>query len=230
MTLRLLVVDDEPDVAALVAFGAQMIWPDCEVTTAGSGEEALSSFAEKAADLVVLDVAMPPPNGFEVCRRLREVSAVPILMLTVRDATEDKVRALDLGADDYLTKPFDPLELQARLRALVRRAAGAPSEDRPDFAAEDLTVDFDTHEVRLAGEPIRLTTTEYRLLEELIRHAGTTLPRELLLERVWGSEWTDPGYLKVFVRRLRRKLGDDPDRPRYIETVHGIGYRFIPRR
>ena len=230
MTTRLLVVDDEPDVAALVAFGAQMIWPGAEVAIAGGGEEALRRFADHPADLVVLDVTMPPPDGFEVCRRLREVSTVPILMLTVRDATEDKVRALDLGADDYLTKPFDPLELQARLRALLRRATESPSEGGPDFAAEDLAVDFATHEVRLAGEPVRLTSTEYRLLEELIRHAGTALPREVLLERVWGSEWADPGYLKVFVRRLRRKLGDDPGNPRYIETVHGVGYRFIPRR
>ena len=228
MTLKVLVADDAADVAEVVAFGARMTWPGCRVTIVASGEEALRRFAEEAPDLVVLDVAMPPPDGFEVCRRIREASRVPILMLTVRDATVDKVRALDLGADDYLTKPFDHLELLARLRALVRRAAGPRSEPGSGFVSGELAIDFATQEVRVAGETVRLTSTEYRLLEELIRHAGTTLPHHVLLERVWGSEWAgDPGYLKVFVRRLRQKLGDDAEHPRYIRTEWGVGYRFI---
>ena len=227
MTVKLLVADDAEDIAEVLAFGARMTWPTCQVTVARDGREALRRFAEDPADIVVLDVAMPPPNGFDVCRQIRELSSVPILMLTVRDATEDKVRALDLGADDYLTKPFDHLELLARLRALVRRPNLA-AEPEPDFVSDDLTIDFATREVRAGDESVRLTSTEYRLLEELARHAGQTLPHGLLLERVWGDGWAgDPGYLKVFVRRLRRKLGDDARQPRYIQTDWGIGYRFV---
>jgi len=226
--MKVLIAEDDPDVAEVVAFGVRMTWPGCRVTTVGSGEEALAAFAADPPDLVILDVAMPPPDGFQVCRRIRESSAVPILVLTVRDATVDKVRALDLGADDYLTKPFDHLELLARLRALVRRAAGPAHEPGQGFVAGDLSVDYGTREVKVGGEPVRLTSTEYRLLEELTRHAGTTLPHHLLLERVWGSEWAgDPNYLKVFVRRLRQKLGDDAERPRWIQTEWGVGYRFV---
>jgi two-component system, OmpR family, KDP operon response regulator KdpE len=176
---------------------------------------------------VVLDVSMPPPDGLEVYRRLRRTSSVPILMLTVRGNTLDKVRALDLGADDYLTKPFDHLELLARLRALVRRAEDAPAPERADFAAGDLALDFALHEVRLGGEALALSPLEYLLLLELVRHAGRVLPHQYLLERVWGAAHArDVRYLKEFVGRLRRKLGDDAARPRYIETVWGVGYRF----
>lgn len=229
--MKVLIAEDAPDVAEVVAFGARMSWPGCQVTIAGSGEEALRAFAAEPADLVVLDVAMPPPDGFEVCRRIRESSQVPILMLTVRDATIDKVRALDLGADDYLTKPFDHLELLARLRALVRRTTGPGVGSEAAFVTGDFSLDFTTHEVRVGDEVIRLTSTEYRLLEELVRHAGRTLPHQALLERVWGPEWVaDPSYLKVFVRRLRQKLGDDAEAPRYIQTEWGTGYRFIARK
>ena len=229
MALKLLIVEDDPDVAEVIAFGVRMNWPDCQTIIAPNGNEALRRFAEDSPDLVILDVGMPPPNGFEVCQRIRQSSQVPILMLTARDATLDKVRALDLGADDYLTKPFDHLELQARLRALIRRAAKPADEPEPDFASGDLTVDFTTHEVRMRDEVVPLTSTEYRLLEELVRHAGTVLPHQLLLERVWGPEYVnDIHYIKVFIRRLRQKLGDDADQPQYIQTVWGVGYRFVP--
>ncbi len=229
MTLKLLIAEDDRDVAEVIAFGVRMVWSDCRVRTAVNGEEAIERFAEERPDLVVLDVSMPPPDGFEVCRRIREISGVPILMLTVRDSTLDKVRALDLGADDYLTKPFDHLELLARLRAHLRRASKSPSTPEPCIAVGDLSLDHTTHQVRVRGEVIRLTSTEYRLLEELVRHAGTVLPHRHLLEQVWGSGYLgDAHYLKVFVRRLRRKLGDDAERPRYIQTEWGIGYRFLP--
>ncbi len=231
VTIKLLIADDHPDVAEVVAFGARMTWPGCQVTLVGSGEEALRAFAADPVDLVVLDVSMPPPDGFEVCRRIRESSQVPILMLTVRDATVDKVRALDLGADDYLTKPFDHLELLARLRALVRRAAGPSAGSEAAFVRGEFSLDFTTHEVRVGDEVVRLTSTEYRLLEELVRHAGKILPHQVLLERVWGPEWVaDPSYLKVYIRRLRQKLGDDAEAPRYIQTEWGIGYRFLARQ
>ena len=231
MTLKLLIVDDARDVARVVAFGARMNWPDCQVTIATGGAEALRRFGEEGPDLVVLDVAMPPPDGFEVCRRIREISPVPILMLTVRDAASDKVRALDLGADDYLVKPFNHLELRARLRALVRRSRRAVLPPQPGFSAADVSVDFATRRVCVRGEVVPLTSTEYRLLEELVRHAGQVLSHRFLLERVWGPEYVnDAHYLKVFVRRLRQKLGDDAEHPRYIQTEWGTGYRFLPPR
>jgi DNA-binding response OmpR family regulator len=228
VTIKLLVAEDAPDVAEAIAFAARMAWPGCEVIGARSGTEALSRFAETQPDIVILDVSMPPPDGFEVCRRIRETSQVPILMLTVRDSTLDKVRGFDLGADDYLTKPFDPLELLARLRAIMRRSSSAQVSDVPDLAVGDLTLNTATREVRLAGSVVPLTSTEYRLLEELARHAGRVLPHQYLLERVWGPEYLgDPGYLKVFVRRLRQKLGDDAVHPRYIQTEWGVGYRLV---
>ncbi len=228
MGLTLLIAEDDRDLAEVIAYGARQAWPDCRVVLAADGRAALARFADERPDLVVLDVAMPPPNGIEVCRRIRQVSRVPILMLTVRGGMLDKVRALDLGADDYLTKPFDHLELFARLRALVRRSADVPAAPVPDFRSGALTVDFTTHEVRLGGEVVPLSPIEHLLLVELVRHAGTTLPHQRLLDRVWGTEYPrDIRYLKVFVSRLRRKLGDDAERPRYIQTVWGIGYRFL---
>jgi DNA-binding response OmpR family regulator len=228
MPLRLLIADDSPDIAEVVTFGTRMAWPDCQVSVASSGAEALELFAAEPADLIILDVAMPTPDGFEVCQRIRQVSEVPILMLTVRDATIDKIRALDLGADDYLTKPFDHLELMARLRSLIRRSHLTQQSLSADVVAGDLAINFANRSVWLAGREVRLTATEYRLLEELVRHAGGVLSPQILLERVWGEDWIgDPDYVKVFVRRLRQKLGDDADHPTYIQTERGSGYRFI---
>ncbi len=230
MTLKLLIAEDAPEIARAVAYGARLTWPGCRVAIAADGAEALQHFEEEPADLVVLDVQMPPPDGFEVCRRIRKRSRVPILMLTVRDATLDKVHAFELGADDYLTKPFDHLELLARLKALVRRAGGLPQPPIPNFIAGDLSIDFAARVVRVRGEEVRLSPTEYRLLEELVRRAGELVPHHILLEQVWGPAYASaPQHLKVFVRRLRTKLGDDPEHPRYIQTVRGVGYRFIPR-
>ncbi len=236
MTLTLLVAEDDATIAQAVAYGARLMWPGGRVEIAPDGAHALRLFAACQPNLVVLDVAMPPPDGFEVCQRIRAVSIVPILMLTARDGTLDKVRALDLGADDYLTKPFDAIELLARLRALARRArlaGGAapplPGVARPSLVAGDVAIDEALREVRVRGEVVRLTSTEYRLLEELVRHAGHTLPQRYLLEQVWGPAYGhEAHYLRVFVRRLRRKLGDDPAHPRYIQTEWNTGYRFVP--
>ncbi|MDP9383251.1 MAG: response regulator transcription factor [Chloroflexota bacterium] len=228
MVLELLIAEDTPEIARAVAYGARMTWPDCRVTIAGSGAEALARFGEERPDLVVLDVQMPPPHGFEVCRRIREVSTVPILMLTVRDATLDKVQALDLGADDYLTKPFDHLELLARLRALVRRSSLRPPAPETAFTAGDLSLHFASHQVHVGDELVRLTPTEYRLLEVLVRRSGAVVPHQVLLDHVWGPDFgADQQYLKVFIRRLRNKLGDDREHPRYIQTARGMGYRLV---
>jgi DNA-binding response OmpR family regulator len=251
VTLKLLIVEDERDVADIVAFGVRMNWPNCTVKTAASGREAIRLVDEEPPDLAIVDLNIPAPDGFEVLKHIRLSSQVPVLILTARNATMDKIRALDLGADDYLTKPFDHLELLARLRALARRGAAAPTEAQvngsrngapngdsanarnggPDLVLDDITIDFKRREVCMRGEVVPLTSTEYRLLEELARHAGTVLPHGYLIEQVWGPEYAgEDHYLKVFIRRLRRKLGDDADRPRYIQTEWGVGYRFVPAR
>lgn len=229
MPLNLLIAEDARDVAEVVAFGARMNWPDCQVMIAPSGDEALRIYEEEQVDMAILDITMPPPDGLEICQRIRESSRIPILMLTARDGTLDKVRALDLGADDYLTKPFEHLELLARLRALVRRATLPHAPSKPDLVSGDLMIDLVRHEVRVADEVIALTSTEYGLLEELVRHVGQVLPHQFLLERVWGPEYVnDTHYLKVYISRLRQKLGDDAESPHYIETVWGTGYCFLP--
>lgn len=229
--LTALLAEDDDDIALTIAFALRQTWPGCQVTVVSDGAAALSYIATSPVDLVILDVQMPPPDGFEVCRRLRAMSAVPILMVTVRTATHDKIQALDLGADDYITKPFDPLELIARVRALLRRAQGIQAVARRVITVGDLSLDGDTHEVRVSGSLVRLTPTESRLLEELMRHPGDVLTHRQLLEKVWGPAYVgDPSYLKVFVGRLRQKLGDDTDKPRYIATEWGVGYRFLSPR
>lgn len=228
MTLHLLVVDDDPDIAEIVSFAARMSWPECQVTTAANGVEALAAIDAELPDLIVLDVGLPPPDGFEVCRLIRAKSTAPILMLTVRTAMIDKIRAFDFGADDYLTKPFDHLELIARLRSLVRRAHLSQVSENSELVAGDLSINFSLHAVWLSGVPLKLTATEYRLLAELVHHAGSVLSTQTLLARVWGEEWYgDPDYVKTFIHRLRQKLGDDSGQPRFIQTERGSGYRFI---
>ncbi len=229
MPMKLLIAEDAHGVAEVLTFGARMIWPDCHVTTAVNGQEALRHFAADPPDFVILDVAMPPPDGFEVCRRIRETSRVPILMVTVHSDTMDKVRALDLGADDYLTKPFDHLELLARMRALMRRANESLIPSQSTFVLGDLSIDFSTREVRVRDDVVHLTSTEFRLLAVLTQHAGTVLPHHFLLTHVWGAEYVrDVHYLKVFVRRLRQKLAVVPEQVPYIQTEWGVGYRFVP--
>jgi DNA-binding response OmpR family regulator len=229
--MRVLIADDDVDLATMLGFTVRTLWVGSEVAIAHDGREALRRFAAESPDLVVLDVMMPAPDGFEVCRRIRATSSVPILMLTARDTVLDEVRALDLGADDYLPKPFDHLRLSARLRSLARRvgraAAGETIEDETD-ASGGLLIDLAAREVRIGGEPVDLTPTEYLLLEALARQPGAILPHRALLERVWGGEYAhDTHYLKVFINRLRRKLGDDTARPRYIQTCRGLGYRLL---
>jgi len=234
MSVKLLVCDDDRGIAEVVSFAANMTWSSCEVSVASNGKEALRLYHQVSPDLVVLDIKIPPPDGFQVCKRIRETSDVPVIMLTAHDATADKIKAFDLGADDYLTKPFDALELVVRMRALMRRISAKATEAAPimdsDMVMGDFSLNTTTREVRVSGRKVRLTTTEYRLLEEMVRHAGTVLPHDMLIQRVWGAEYAgEERYLKVFVRRLRRKLGDNTKEPRYIQTEWGVGYRFMPQ-
>ncbi len=231
MGMKLLIVEDAPDIAEVVAFAVTMNWPACFVTIAPDGANALKRFEESAYDLVIIDVSVPPPDGFEVCRQIRKASHVPILMLTASSGTMDKVRALDLGADDYVTKPFDHLELLARLRSLMRRAAEHTVHGDTVLAEGDVSLDAAMKTARVKGIEVKLTATECRLLETLVRNAGMTVSHRTLMEQVWGPEYVhDTHYLKVFVRRLRQKLGDDLENPHYIRTEWGTGYRFLGSR
>jgi two-component system KDP operon response regulator KdpE len=230
--VKILVVDDEPDVVESIRLGLTLQWRDVDVLGAGKGEAALDVVEREHPDLVLLDVGLPDIDGYEVLRRTRSFSDVPVIMLTARDGTLDKVKGLELGADDYVTKPFNHLELLARIRAVLRRLdMAAPRSRAPSFQSGDLEVDFGAQQARLRGLPLDLTPTEYKLLYHLVRNAGSVLPHGMLLAKVWGREYIDEvDYLRVYVRRLREKLGDDPNEPRYIRTERGLGYRFIAPR
>ena len=227
--MKILIVDDEPDVVESVRLGFTLQWRDVDVIGTGEGDRAIDLAEHESPDLVLLDVGLPDIDGYRVLERIREFSDVPIVMLTARDGTIDKVKGLELGADDYVTKPFDHLELLARVRAVLRRLdMPAPKTRAASFQAGDLEVDFTAQEARLRGERLDLTPTEYKLLYHLVRNAGRILPHGTLLAKVWGRDYVDEvDYIRVYVRRLRDKLGDDPERPRYIRTERGLGYRFI---
>jgi len=226
--VKILIVDDDHDLLEALGLGLQLQWQGIDVVTATDGEAALARFFDEAPDVVLLDVGLPHLDGFEVLRRIRQVSDTPVLMLTARGEELDKVRGLEIGADDYVTKPFSPLELLARIKAVLRRSdLPPPVRVAPSFVADDLTVNFENQEVRRGDQAIALSATEYRLLFQLVRNAGHVVPRETLLARVWGDEYREQtDYLKVYISRLRAKLEDDPERPRFILTERGLGYRF----
>ena len=228
--MRILVVDDEPDVVESVRLGFTLQWREVDVIGAADGEAALDAVEAEPPDIVLLDVGLPGLDGFETLKRIREFSDVPVVMLTARDDAMDKVKGLELGADDYVTKPFNHLELMARVKAVLRRHdMPAPASRAPSFRSGDLEMDFARQEVRLAGERLELTPTEYNLLYHLVRNAGHVMTHATLLAKVWGREYVDEvDYVRVYIRRLRDKLGDDPDAPRFIRTERGLGYRFLP--
>lgn len=222
---RVLIVDDEPQIRRALRTSLQA--HGYEVVTVGTGEEALTLAVDAAPDLVLLDLGLPDLDGTEVIRRLRAFSEVPVIVLSVRDRQDDKVAALDAGADDYVTKPFGMEELLARLRATLRRAQ--PDEPAPAVQRfGDLEVDLARRLVRLGGRVVHLTKTEYELLEAFVTHPGKLLTHRWLLQRVWGHGYGEEReYLRVYVRALRKKLGDDAAAPALILTEPGVGYRWI---
>ncbi|HYK98625.1 MAG TPA: response regulator transcription factor [Candidatus Acidoferrales bacterium] len=224
--MKVLVVDDEPDVRALVASALGYARTDIEVSEAGDGDEALELARRIAPDIVVLDLMMPMRDGFSVLEELRRESAVPVIVLTARGLEHDKIRGLELGADDYMVKPFSPRELVARIQAVVRRTA--PPVQRPGTIERgDIRIDLAARKVSRGAEEIRLTPIEFNLLVELASHPGEAVAHEALLTKVWGPEYRTEGhYLKVYVGRLRDKLEVEPASPKLIETVRGVGYRF----
>jgi DNA-binding response OmpR family regulator len=224
--MKILVADDDLELLRLIAFALRQA--GYLIVEAQDGPSALQAFGRERPDLVILDVNMPRLNGFEVLKRIRAGgAATPVLMLTVRATEEDQVQGLDLGADDYLTKPFSPRTLLARVRALLRRAGG----DRPAVvSAGDLAIDAERSEVRLrGGDPVRLTHLEFRLLQLLLVNGGRTLSADRISSHVWGYRGMgDRQLLKQLVHRLRRKIEADPARPRYLVTVGGVGYTLEP--
>jgi len=228
-TKRVLVVEDEK--AILDAVTAYLERDGYWVTPVGDGAAALDQASRKAFDLIVLDLNLPKVPGEEVCRRIRDVSDVPIIMLTAKGAEEERIKGLEIGADDYLVKPFSPRELTARVRALLRRAHADsdPQRDRMDFG--DLAIDLRAHRVLLDGAEVDLTASEYKLLITLARYPARVYPRMELVEKVLGYDFE--GYERAIdshVKNLRAKLDDDPREPRFIHTVTGVGYRFEAER
>ena len=222
----ILIVDDEPRI--IEAVGMSLEVEGFDISCASSGYEALKKLIKELPDLILLDIMMPEMDGFETLKKIREVSSVPVIMLTVKGEETDKVRGLTLGADDYVTKPFSANELVSRIKAVLRRAelpTPAPkSEIRID---DDLSIDFARRKVILKGKEIRLRPTEYRLLYHLVSNAGRTLTHETLLRRVWGHEYqSEDHYVWLYITYLRHKIEEDPKRPKYILGERGIGYRF----
>lgn len=221
---RICVVDDEPAIRRLLQ--VKLEERGYEVIAAESGAETLQAIVHRPPDVFVIDLVMPGMDGLELIRRVREQSAVPIIVLSGIDDEQSKVQALELGADDYMTKPFGVDELLARTRAVMRRGAGAHGAE-PIFARGDLSVNLDRREVRLSGQHVKLTPTEYDILKYMIQYAGKPLTHRMLLTTVWGPGYHDKvQYLRVFMGQLRKKLEKDPEHPCFILTDPGVGYRF----
>lgn len=229
MTTKILLVDDDPVLSELVSY--ILTSEGYEAIVANDGEEGLRKFQASNPDLVVLDVTMPEMDGFEVCRRIRILSSVPVIMLTAQGAEDSIVKGLDMGADDYVTKPFQLKPFMARVRANLRRAnAPQPQYGKVTYMDDHLVVDLESHKVTIEGEPVKLTPTEYKLLAVLVKNRGRILEFRSLLEQVWGFEYIDDiDYLRVYIWHLRRKIEPDPKNPIYLHNELSIGYRFDPQ-
>ena len=222
---RILVVDDEIEIVR--ALQRSLTAHGYDVFTASSGEEALDAIAHYRPDLMVLDLGLPGISGLEVAKRVRAESNLPIIVLSVKDTERDKVLALDLGADDYVSKPFGMDEVLARIRVALRHTAQIESGTEPVFTAGPLKIDFAQRRVEVNGKEVKLTPTEYELLKVLVKNSGKIMTRHMLLSQVWGTGYgAEAHYLHVYVGQLRRKIEPDPAHPRFILTISGVGYRF----
>jgi Response regulators consisting of a CheY-like receiver domain and a winged-helix DNA-binding domain len=227
---RILVVDDEKGLVKLIRLNLEH--DGFEVFEANNGAQAMDRLRAVLPDLVLLDVMMPDLDGFQVLRMIREVGSTPVIMLTAKGEENDKVRGLELGADDYVTKPFSPRELTSRIRAVLRRGSFSDQTDTGKIDVDGrLQIDFDRHEVWVDGELVQLRPTEYRLLYHLVKNAGWVLTHDQILSKVWGYEYEDePHYVRLYINYLRKKIEKDPANPRYILTERGVGYRFVDYR
>ena len=227
---RILVVDDERGLVKLIRLNLE---PDgFEVFEANNGAQAMDRLRAVLPDLVLLDVMMPDLDGFQVLRMIREIGSTPVIMLTAKGEENDKVRGLELGADDYVTKPFSPRELTSRIRAVLRRGSFSDQTDTGKIDVDGrLQIDFDRHEIWVDGELVQLRPTEYRLLYHLVKNAGWVLTHDQILSKVWGYEYEDePHYVRLYINYLRKKIEKDPTNPRCILTERGVGYRFVDFR
>jgi two-component system KDP operon response regulator KdpE len=224
---QILVVDDEPRMIHFMQMNLEL--EGCRVISATNGREALDKAREELPDLMLLDIMMPGMDGFETLKRLRAFSQVPVLILTARSDEEDRIKGLELGADDYISKPFSHRELVSRIRAVLRRHYALPPAIQTMVRVDDrLTIDFARREVLVNEERVNLRPTEYRLLYHLVQNAGYVMNHETLLTRVWGPEYREEThYLRLYVTYLRQKIEADPANPKYIMTERGVGYRFI---
>ena len=226
-----LIAEDEPGMVEALGLSLRLHWPDCEVVVAGDGTRALELAGTQEVDLMLLDIGLPGVDGYEVLRQVRQTSQVPVIVVSGRGEELDKVRGLELGADDYLTKPFGHLELLARVKAVLRRASMPPVGVDTSASYYDgyLGIDFRARRVTVAGEPLYLTVHEYGLLHQLVSNAGRTVLHHVLLAKVWGANYgTERGYLRVYLRRLRVKIERNPADPQYLLADRAIGYRFQP--
>jgi DNA-binding response OmpR family regulator len=226
---RILVVDDEERMVRFIRMNLEH--DGFQVMEAFNGKQAIDKLRD-TPDLILLDVMMPDIDGFEVLETIREVSTVPVIMLTARGEEDDRVRGLELGADDYITKPFSPRELVSRVKAVLRRTEGATGSMHGLIEVDDrLKIDFDRREIWLEGKLVKLRPTEYRLLYHLVQNAGWVVSHDQLLQKVWGYEYRDePHYVRLYINYLRQKLEKDPSDPKYILTERGVGYRFVDFR
>jgi two-component system KDP operon response regulator KdpE len=224
---RILVVDDERRMVGFIRLNLEQ--DGFEVIEAHNGNEALERLRDSLPDLILLDVMMPDLDGFEVLRTIREISQVPVIMLTAKGEEDDKVKGLELGADDYVTKPFSPRELVSRVKAVLRRGSTFEEDEEGIIEVDDrLQIDFGRREVWVEGELVQLRPTEYRLLYHLVQNAGWVLTHDQILTKVWGYEYRDePHYVRLYINYLRKKIEKDPSNPEYILTERGVGYRFV---
>jgi two-component system KDP operon response regulator KdpE len=228
--MKVLIIDDDPQVVDALSVSVRFHWNDVAVEAAHNGGDGLDLFLSHDPDIVLLDVGLPDRDGFDILQEIRRFSDVPVLLLTARSTETDQVRGLELGADDYVVKPFSHLALLARIKAVLRRTrtAASPVDIKASFDAGELGIDFESREVRLAGAPVALTPAEYRLLYHLVRNRGRLVTRESLIERVWGEDRdASPNNLKALVSRLRAKLGQDGRPTPAIKNERGLGYRFV---
>lgn len=226
--MKILLVDDDPDVVEAITLSFSVQWPEATVVGAKDGKTSLALFGKENPEVVLLDIALPDTDGFQVLRRIRQISDVPVLMISARGEEVDKVKGLELGADDYITKPFGSMELAARIKAVMRRAQSLPPvSGAGKFEAGPLAINYSTHQVTVNGRAVKLTPIEYKLLYQLTRNAGQVLLHDQLLTKIWGPEYLgELDYLRIYVRRLREKLEANPQQPQLILTERGLGYRF----
>ena len=226
--MKVVIIDDSPEIVEVVTLCFQLRWSGATVVSASDGAKGLELIEAETPDVVILDIGLPDIDGFQVLRELRRFSPVPVIMLTVRGEDTDVAKGLEMGADDYIVKPFSHIELIARVQAVLRRTQGlAATEERP-FVSGNLSVDFANNEVMVDGKLAKLTSTEYKLLYHLIRNEGRLLSHENLLRKVWGETYIDTrDMLRVHIQHLRQKLGDSVVSPSIIVTEHGMGYKFV---